>query len=790
MTGWHIGVGVLVIIVTMVLFFRRSARRKLEAQLQQTIAALSSLLDHAPVAIIATTHDGRISHFNPGAERLLGCPRAEAMGQPLLSFHDPKELAALSPDGLARFEALLSVTRPNGTSDAEWTWLDRQGHRLRVRIVLQAIGANAGYVLVALDLTEHRREETERRELGLRVQKLAAQIPGAVFQYRRHADHREEFIYLSSGVQGLLGLSVAELTSEPGRFRELVQEGDVHLLTQVITQGRCIFRITRDGHTRWLMVVASSEQPADGGLLVNGFATDITEQRAVEAQLELAREQALVASRAKADFLGNMSHEIRTPLNGILGLTQLVLETKLEASQRESLDAVLKSGHTLLTLVNDVLDLSRIESGTLPLEVVSFPLESLLTEVAAVVGPAAAEKGLELTIELEPAVAPVVSGDPTRLRQLLTNLLGNAVKFTSEGHIGLTLVPLSRGVRFAVTDTGIGIPIEQQISLGQPFTQLDSSTTRRHGGSGLGLALTRRMVDRMGGRFAFSSQPNVGTTFTVDLPLPASGEAPAPPQRLEAHVVIISPSAPLRDATRRTLEAAGAAVTTLEAADHSTAFEPGVDVALVDTRSVSLLAALRDNHPGVRMVQLSATTQVSEPTPGIMRLTRPVLPSTLLKAIRDRWTPTPSQPPPSEGSAEGLSVLLAEDNPINAKVVTTLLRRDGHFVVLATDGKAAIAAFEVGSFDLILMDVQMPETDGLEATRAIRRFELTQGTHVPIIALTASAMTGDIGRCLEAGMDDFLSKPLNLTQLRARIRALRPPTTPAPRSEAPAPSPS
>ena len=757
MTGWHIGVGVLVIIVTMVLFFRRSARRKLEAQLQQTIAALSSLLDHAPVAIIATTHDGRISHFNPGAERLLGCPRAEAMGQPL-----------------------LSVTRPNGTSDAEWTWLDRQGHRLRVRIVLQAIGANAGYVLVALDLTEHRREETERRELGLRVQKLAAQIPGAVFQYRRHADHREEFIYLSSGVQGLLGLSVAELTSEPGRFRELVQEGDVHLLTQVITQGRCIFRITRDGHTRWLMVVASSEQPADGGLLVNGFATDITEQRAVEAQLELAREQALVASRAKADFLGNMSHEIRTPLNGILGLTQLVLETKLEASQRESLDAVLKSGHTLLTLVNDVLDLSRIESGTLPLEVVSFPLESLLTEVAAVVGPAAAEKGLELTIELEPAVAPVVSGDPTRLRQLLTNLLGNAVKFTSEGHIGLTLVPLSRGVRFAVTDTGIGIPIEQQISLGQPFTQLDSSTTRRHGGSGLGLALTRRMVDRMGGRFAFSSQPNVGTTFTVDLPLPASGEAPAPPQRLEAHVVIISPSAPLRDATRRTLEAA----------DHSTAFEPGVDVALVDTRSVSLLAALRDNHPGVRMVQLSATTQVSEPTPGIMRLTRPVLPSTLLKAIRDRWTPTPSQPPPSEGSAEGLSVLLAEDNPINAKVVTTLLRRDGHFVVLATDGKAAIAAFEVGSFDLILMDVQMPETDGLEATRAIRRFELTQGTHVPIIALTASAMTGDIGRCLEAGMDDFLSKPLNLTQLRARIRALRPPTTPAPRSEAPAPSPS
>jgi CheY-like chemotaxis protein/nitrogen-specific signal transduction histidine kinase len=507
--------------------------------------------------------------------------------------------------------------------------------------------------------------------------------------------------------------------------------------------------------------------------MLHGFATDVTEQKAVEAQLELAREQALSASKAKADFLGNMSHEIRTPLNGILGLTQLVLETKLDPSQRESLDTVLKSGQTLLTLVNDVLDLSRIESGNLPLDVVPFPLDSLLTEVAAVVGPSAAEKGLELIVEVDPAVPSSVLGDPTRLRQLLTNLLGNAVKFTSEGYVGLTLTNTNHGLRFVVSDTGIGIPIEQQVSLGQPFTQLDTSTTRRYGGSGLGLALTRRMVERMSGQFSFSSQPNVGTTFTIELPLSAVG-APAPTQPLgHANVLVVSPSTPLRDATRRTLLAAGATVATLEAVDPSTPMPPGVETALIDSRSVALLVALRDANPTVRVVQLSATTQVTEPTPGILRLTRPVLPSTLIKIIHDRWTPVPAQPPPPEGTPEGLTVLLAEDNPVNAKVVTTLLRRDGHFVVLATDGKAAVAAFEAGSFDLVLMDVQMPELDGLEATRAIRNLERTQATHVPIIALTASAMTGDIGRCLEAGMDDFLSKPLNLTQLRARIRALR-----------------
>lgn len=799
MTIWHIATAaglVLLAIAGLALWRSGLVRVSVGAFVpspEDTVAALRGVFDDAPVALIVTTPDGTITHFNPRAERLLLCTQAEAIGRSLLSFHDPRELAVHSPDGNLTFDTLLSSARTTGTADSEWTWWVKDGRQLTMRLSVRPLQSGLGYVVVAIDVTELRQEEAERRELDQRVHKLASLIPGAVYQYRLHPDHREEFTYVSPGVRALTGLSAEELTAAPHRLRELVLDGDRHLLKDLATKGRSVFRILKDGQVRWIMSVASAERPPGGGHLLYGFATDITEQKAVEAQLELAREQALVASRAKAEFLGNMSHEIRTPLNGILGLTELVLETKLESSQRESLDAVLKCGQTLVTLVNDVLELARLETGALTLEVVPFPVEAILTEVAGLIGPAAAEKGLELTIEVAPDVPLAVSGDPSRIRQLLINLLGNAVKFTEQGSVSLELTRTRQGLRFVVRDTGVGIPLEQQLTLGQPFTQLDTSTTRRHGGSGLGLALTRRMIDHMGGRFSFSSQPDVGTTFGVDLPLAPVTEPEATPP-LNLHVLIASPSTALREATRRTLITAGATVTTLESLDAATQLPSDVHIALVDVRSIPLLIALRNANPSVGIIQLSPTTQVSEPVPGVLRLTRPVLPGTLLRVLRERRTHRPdAEPSPPVGTPQGLTVLLAEDNPVNAKVVSTLLRREGHFVVQAPDGHAAVAAYEVGEFDLVLMDVQMPDCDGLEATRIIRRIERTRGTHIPIIALTASAMTGDIGRCLDAGMDDFLSKPLNLSQLRSRIRALvpTPPSAMAPPcSAAPAPAPS
>jgi two-component system, sensor histidine kinase and response regulator len=755
-----------------------TARRRVEQTLEHTVSTLRGVLDNAQVAIVATTEEGVITHFNPGAERLLGWSSAEMLGLTPLAFHDPDEIASRSKDGLAHFGGLVAF-EPGATSiEQEWTWIDRWGHRRPVRLVVRRVspeGGSSGYVGVAVDLTALRVEAAERRELGLRLEKLAAQIPGAVFQFRLHPDGRQEFPYVSPGVESLLGFPAHELMADWKRLEDVVVPDDLKGLRATVYTGTGVFRVRRGGQERWLLALASPEREPDGCLVLHGFVTDITEQKRTEAQLEQAREEALAASRVKSDFLANMSHEIRTPLNGILGLTQLVLETRLDASQRESLETVLKSGNSLLTLLNDILDLTRVESGLLTLESMPFRVSALLSEVTAVVGPAAAEKDLEVLVEVEPGVPPSLLGDPTRLRQVLTNLLGNAVKFTSAGWVSLTVSPKEGGVCFTVQDTGIGIPPEKQDGLFEVFTQVDASVTRRFGGSGLGLAISRRLVERMGGTVALSSEPGEGTRFRVELPLvaPAVPESSSSGPRPEtpARVLVVSQVVPLRESLARTLRRLGAEVLAAEALDLSGPLPAGVDVVLVDTRMPAGLGSVQTRNPGVRVVQLASVTHAADPVPGVLRLNRPFLPATLDAVLLSRLGPAPDQVPAEQAGLPRLSVLVAEDNVINAKVVTTLLRRDGHWVVHVTDGRAAVAAFSSSRFDLVLMDVQMPELDGLAATRAIRAQERALGDtrRVPIIALTASAMKGDIERCLDAGMDAFLAKPLNLNALRELI---------------------